>query len=178
MMKRWFLGAVLIILLIAFSFLKQGVHKSSMTDDQEQAAQAAQQAQQNSKAKAAATKQAAIPAAEAAATAPIPAEEIVGDPATAKHHVEVGWIYTAADVVNSDKLQAALAEVRTFAQRSGGTVSAVLVDVDVPTEDRSPAAKGVMDLGVDVDGNSVYANNPSEAPPGALTTTLNGAIKP
>lgn len=182
-MKRWFLGAVLVILVAAFSFLSQGMHKSSLTEDQEtQIAQDAQKAQE-AKAKGAAAKPVAAPpqaspAADASPDTTPPAEDVVGDPATAKHHIEVGWTYEDTDVVNSDKLKAALAEVRTFAQKSGGTVSAVIVDLDVPTGDRSPAAQGVVDLGVNVDGQSVYAQNPSNAAPGTLAAALQGAIKP
>lgn len=181
-MKRWFLGAVLIILVVAFGFLTQGVHKSSLTEDQEQ--QLAQEAQkeQADKAKDAAAKQPAAPASPAAPvsadTATLPAEEIIGDPATAKHHLEVGWVYEDTDVVNSDRLKAALAEARTFAQKSGGAVSAVIVDLDVPAEDRSPAAQGAANLGVSLDGNSVYAQNPAEAAPGALTAALQGTATP
>ena len=176
-MKRWFLGAVLVILVVAFGFLTQGVHKSSLTEDQEtQMAQDAQKAQ-DEKAKAAAAKPATAPATAPGPDSP-PAEEVVGDPTTAKHHIEVGWIYDDANAVDAAKLTAALAEVRTFAQKSGGTASVVLVDLDVPTEDRSPAAQGVVDLGMDVDGSSVYAQNPSDAPPGALTAALQGAVKP
>ena len=177
-MKRWFLGAVLVILVVAFGFLTQGVHKSSLTEDQEtQMAQDAQKAQ-DEKAKAAAAKPATATAPGPDSADTPPAEEVVGDPTTAKHHIEVGWIYDDTNAVDAAKLTAALAEVRTFAQKSGGTASAVLVDLDVPTEDHSPAAQGVVDLGVDVDGSSVYAQNPSEAAPGALTAALQGAIKP
>ena len=179
-MKRWFVGAVLIILVVAFGFLTQGVHKSSLTEDQEtQMAQEAQKAQE-AKEKEAAAKPAGAPASDAASTPidTLPAEEVIGDPATAKYHIQVGWIYNNTDVVNSDKLKAALAEVRTFAQKSGGTTSAVLVDLDVPIEDRSPAAQGVVDLGVDVDDSSIYAQNPSEAVPSTLMAVLQGAIKP
>lgn len=173
-MKRWFLGAVLVILVVAFGFLTQGVHKSSMTEDQEQQAAVDAQKAQADKTKEAAAKQPA----PATADTTLPAEEVIGDPATAKHHIEVGWIYEDTDVVSADKLQSALAEARTFAQKSGGTVSAVLVDLDVPTEDRSAAAQGVVDLGVDVDDNSIYTQNPSDAAPGALTAALQGAAKP
>ncbi len=182
-MKQWFLGAVVLILVAAFGLLSHGMYKSSLTEDQEtQIAQDAQKAQ-DAKAKEAAARQAAAappapPAANASPDTTLLAEEVIGDPATAKHHIEVGWVYQDTDVVNSDKLGADLGEVRTFAQKSGGTVSAVLVDLDVPIEDRSPAAQGVVDLGVDVDGQSVYAQNPSNAAPGALTAALQGAVKP
>ncbi len=182
-MKRWFLGAVLVILVAAFGFLSQGVHKSSLTEDQEtQIAQDAQKAQDAKAKEAAAKPVGATPPVSAAADASpdttLPAEEVVGDPATAKHRIEVGWIYEDTDVVNSGNLKAALGEVRTFAQKSGGTVSAVMVDLDVPTEDRSPAAQNVVDLGVDLDGNSVYGQNPSAAAPGTLGAALQAAIKP
>ncbi len=188
-MKRWFLGAVLVILVVAFGFLTQGVHKSSLTEDQEtQMAQDAQKAQ-DEKAKAAAAKVAAVkpvvtsapsaaPGSDNNSADSPPAEEIVGDPATAKHHIEVGWIYDDTNAVDASKLIAALDEIRTLTRKSGGTASAVLVDLDVPTEDRSPAAQGMVDLGVDVDGSSVYAQNPGDAPPGTLTAALQSAIKP
>lgn len=177
-MKRWFTGAVLIVLVLAFGFLKQGVHKSSMTEDeQQQAAQEAQKAQAD-KAEASAKKTAASAASAAPGADDPPAEEVIGDPATAKHHIQVGWIHNDTDVVDANKLKAALGEVRAFTLQSGGACSVVLVDLDVPAEDRSPAAKGVTDLGVEVDGQSIYNENPSDAAPGTLTTVLQGAIKP
>lgn len=181
-MKRWFWAALLVILVVAFAFLKQGVHRSSLTGDQEQRMMQEAQKAQADKAKEAAKQAAATPPAPPAANASpdttLPAEEVVGDPATAKHHIEVGWIYEDTDVVDAGKLKAALAEVRDFAQKSGGTVSAVLVDLDVPAEDRSPAAQEVVDLGAEMDGQSVYDKNPSAAAPGALTATLQRAVKP
>ena len=176
-MKRWFSVAILIILVVAFGFLKQGVHKSSLTDDQEQQiAQEAQKAQAEKAAKDAATSKAVGKPDTAPEADVLPAEEVIGNSATAKHRIQVGWIYAAGDAVNQNALQSALAEVRTFAQQSGGGTSAVLVDLDVPAEDRSPAARGVTDLGVDMDGQSVYPQNPSTAPPGTLTALLNKAI--
>lgn len=177
-MKRWFLGAVLVVLVLAFGFLKQGVHKSSMTEDeQQQAAQEAQKAQAD-KAEAAAKKTAASAASAAPGADDPPSEEVVGDPATAKHHIQVGWIYSDTDAVDVSKLKAALGEVRTFALQSGGACSVVFVDLDVPAEDRSPAAKGVTDLGVEVDGQNIYDQNPAAAAPGTLAAALQGAIKP
>lgn len=177
-MKRWFLAAVLVVLVLAFGFLKQGVHKSSMTEEeQQQAAQEAQKAQAD-KAEAAAKKTTAPAVSAAPGADDPPAEEVVGDPATAKHHIQVGWIYEDTDAVNSDKLKAVLSVIRTFALQSGGAVSAVIVDADVPAEDRSPAAQGVTDMGVEMDGQSVYDQNPSGTAPGALAAALQGAIKP
>ncbi len=181
-MKRWFWAALLIILVVAFVFLKQGVHRSSLTDAQEQQmakeAQIAQADKAEAAAKQAAATHPASPTTDASPDTTLPAEEVIGDPATARHHIEVGWIYEDTDVVNSGKLKAALAEVRTFAQKNGGTVSAVMVDLDVPTEDRSPAARSVTNLGVEVDGISIHAENPSLPPATALTEVLSSTIKP
>ncbi len=169
-MKRWFLAAVLVVLVLAFGFLKQGVHKSSMTEEeQQQAAQEAQKAQADK----APAKKAAVPAASAAPSPDaLPAEQTIADPATAKHHITVGWVYENTDVVDTGKLKAAFGEVRAFVLQGGGASSVVIVDLDVPTEDRSPAGQAVTSLGVEVDGQSVYDQNPSEAAPGTLTAAL------
>lgn len=113
----------------------------------------------------------------ASAAAPVdgrdPSEEAVGDPATAKRHLLVGWVYDESNQAKPETLAAPLQAVRGYVQRSAGTASAEIANLDVPQEDRSPAAQAVTDLGVSLDGRPLTEGNPSDAP-GAVETALKG----
>lgn len=182
-MNRWFVISGLVILVLALGLLTQGVRKAAPTEAQaQQDAQAAQQAKAKQNPPplpnppAPKASPAEAPAAASGAAGP-PAEETVGDPVKARHHIEVGWIYEEGSAPNADKLNATLDEVRQLARKSGGSISAEIVDLDMPAEDRSPAAQGVTDLGVTVDGQTVSDGNPADAAPGSLAAALGGAIR-
>ena len=149
-MNRWFLIAGVGLLIAALVFLNQGIKKDSPTDEdlQQQARQAQADAQK------VAPKQAA-PSPPGAAPAALPADETVGDPAKAQHHVLVGWSYDEADQANPAILNGPLQVVRDYVNKSGGSVSAEIVNLDIPIADRSPAAKAVTVPGVVVDGKPV-----------------------
>lgn len=163
MMKRAFVAVGVIVLAAALVFLNQGLKKSAQPDhDDDEKAQ--QQAQKPS-------------TAPGDPTAPIPPEETLGDPATAKHHIQVGWVYDEANQLKPETLSVSLQMVREYVKHSGN-VSAEIVDMDVPAEDRSPAAQTVTALGIIVDGKSLYSGNVSgmqggpEIIPGALTSAI------
>ncbi len=94
-MNRLFLIAGLLILVAAMVFLSQGIKRNSPTDeDLQQQAQQAQQDAQKAQQKAAPASTAPVKPSSASA---LPAEETVGNPAGAKHHIQVGWVYDEAD---------------------------------------------------------------------------------
>ena len=55
-----------------------------------------------------------------------------------------------------------LQAIRDYVKQSGGTVSAEIVDLDVPVEDRTPAAQAVTSLGIRMDGHPLFGGNVSE----------------
>jgi hypothetical protein len=157
-MNRLYLIAGVLILIVALVFLSQGIKKASPTDEelQQQAQQDAQKVQKKAP-------PAPVPVKPAlTASSVLPAEEMVGNPATAQHHIQVGWIYDEADQKSPEILTGPLGVIRDYVNKSGGADSAEIVDLDVPTEDRPPAAQAVTDLGVSVDGNPVLPGNFSE----------------
>jgi len=150
-MNRLLIILAIGIAIVALFFLNQGIKKASPTDEDLQQAQEAAQ------------KAAPPPSAPTPTPTPIPAhvqqtllvEETVGDPNTALHHLEVGWIYDEATLAHPEILKAALQKIRNYVQQSQGTTSAEIVDLDVPVEDRSPAARKVQFLGVLLDGKLI-----------------------
>ncbi|MDQ2800221.1 MAG: hypothetical protein M3Y13_11335, partial [Armatimonadota bacterium] len=113
----------------------------------------------------------------------LPPEETPGNPVTAKHHIEVGWIYDETNLKSPETLVVPLQTIRDFVKQQGGTVSAEIVDLDVPNEDRSPAARTVTDLGVRIDDAYSYTNNfsgqvvPQEEITEMLTRQMKAPIK-
>ena len=167
MMKRWLVVAGVALLAAALVFFNMGVKRSALSDhdDDEQP----QQTQTQTSAPASVDTNAALPA-----------EETIGDPAAAKHHVVVGWAYTEGNQRKPETLNDSLQAVRDFAKQSNGAVSAEIADLDVPQEDRSPAARTVTSLGIQVDGQSLYNGDLSTMKGGsriifgALTGAING----
>lgn len=167
-MNRLLIIAGLILLATALVFLNQGVRKSAVPDhdDDEKPAQTQSQAQKP-------------PLTPADPEAVLPPEETVGNPATAKHHIAAGWVYDDENQQKPETLAVPIQAIRDYVNQSEGAVSAEIVDLDVPAEDRSPAAQGVMDLGIHVDGQYLYGGNLSGAPisPGQIMQALDGAIR-
>lgn len=147
-MNRLLVGVGLVALIAALVFLNQGVKKSAVPEQDEDAPQS----------------QTKVPTTPVNAAAALPAEETVGNPATAKHHITVGWIYTEASYSHPEGLAVPLQAVRDVVKNSGGTASAEIVDMDVPAEDRSPAARAVTALGLSVDGKVLFDGNPGDTP--------------
>lgn len=103
-----------------------------------------------------------VPSASAAplpTTDPIPAETSIGNPATAKYHILVGWVYNETYQQDPASLQTALSEILKFAQSRSADVALEIVNLDVPAEDLSPAAQQVTQVGVTVDGKPVVNIN-------------------
>ncbi len=167
-MNRLFVVAGLAILIAALVFLNQGIKKTGLPDSDD-APPAAQSAP--------APAPKAVAATPSAAPAGPPAEQTLGDPATAKHHVLIGWSYNEANQQKPEALAAPIQAVQSYVQKSGGSVSAEIVNTDVPTSDRSPAAKAVAGNGVFVDGKPVFSGDVSGAPPQKVVGAIQAAAK-
>lgn len=169
-MNRFMVIAGLVILGTAVVFLGRGVNQNAVPEPGEDAPPKQSQPKQSPPGT-------PLPGAAGSpgAVTRDPAEETVGDPATAKRHFLVGWVYDEANEAKPETLAAPLQAVRDYVGRGGGTVSAEIVDLDVPQEDRSPGAQAVTDLGVSLDGRALTDGNPSDAP-GAVEAALK-AIK-
>ena len=165
-MNRLFLMIGVGIAIVALLFLSQGIKKASPTDeDLQKLAQEA--AQKNAP---------PTPPAAPAAKAPLaagaqPSEESLGDSAKAKYHIAVGWVYDEANQAHPETLDAPLQVVRDYVAKSQGKISAEIVNIDVPTEDRSPAGQKVTGLGVYIDGRTVISDNPSSRPTNTAAIT-------
>ena len=166
-MNRLFVIAGLVILVIALVFINQGINKAGQPDhDDDAPPPAAQSAPAKAPAKLPAT-----------ATNDLPAEQMVGNPATAKHKIVVGWSYNEANQQKPDTLAGPIKPIQDYAQKTGGTVSAVIVNTDVPASDRSPAAQAVPGNGVFVDGKPVVKGDVSQVPPQQVLGTVQAATK-
>jgi len=163
MMKRGLVVAGLIFLAAALVFLNQGLKKSAVSDHEEH--EEAQQTQQ-------------LPSSPDNPTAVLLPEETIGNPATAKHHIEAGWVYNEANQMKPEMLTVPIHAIREFVNRSGASVSAEIVNLDVPVEDRSPTARAVTGLGMRVDGRPIYGANLSDVPvpEGTIIVRLNDEI--
>ena len=167
-MNRLFVIAGLVILVVALVFLNQGIKKAGVSDDDNAPPPAA--------AKTTAAKPPTAPSSAAAPTA-LPAEQTVGNPATAKHHVLIGWSYNDTNQQKPQALTAPIQAVQNYVQQTGGRVSAEIVNTDVPAADRSPAARGVTGNGVFVDGKPVFRGDISTAPPSQVMGAVGAATK-
>ena len=168
------------LMIVALAFLNQGIHKIAPTEaevDKQQQQLAQKQAEEAQKKNAPPDKPNA-PGNPSAAYDALPSEETIGDPATAQHNIQVGWVYDEANQARPEILIEPLQIIRDYAKSSKGTISAEIVNLDVPAEDRSPAAQPVNDLGIAVDGNPVLAGSFSEMRAAApdITKILDAAV--
>lgn len=169
-MNRLFVIAGLAILIVALVFLNQGIKKAGLPDNDDAPPPAA--------AKAAPTPPVKVPSmTPSAGSATLPEEQTVGDPATAKHHILVGWSYTDANQSKPGALATPLQAIQAYVQKNGGSVSAEIVNTDVPAADRSPAAQGVAGNGVFVDGKPVFTGDVSKAPTQQVVGAIQAATK-
>ncbi len=172
-MNRLFVIAGLVILVVALVFINQGVNKAGQPDHDEDAPPPIAKSAPTTK----------VPATKVPGMTPaaggdqLPAEQTVGDPATAKHKVVVGWSYNEASQQKPDTLAAPIKAVQEYAQKTGGTVSVEIVNTDVPVSDRSPAAQAVTKNGVFVDGKPVVSGDVSAAPPQKVVGAVQAATK-
>ena len=169
-MNRFFVIAGLVILVVALIFLNQGIQKSGRPDSNDAPPPAAQTA--------ASAKPSAPPAAAPGSTpaATLPAEQTVGNPATAKHHIQVGWSYTGSNQQKPQTLTAPLQAIQTYVQQHPGT-AAEIVNTDVPAADRSPAARSVSGNGVFVDGKPILNGDVSRVSPPMVLKAIQAATK-
>ena len=166
-MNRLFVIAGLAILIVALVFINRGVNKAGLPDHDEDAPPPAAKS-------APAQPPTKLPS---TATNDLPAEQTVGNPATAKHKIVVGWSYNEANQQKPNTLDAPIKAIQDYAQKTGGSVSAVIVNTDVPASDRSPAAQAVTGNGVFVDGKPVVKGDVSQAPPQQVLGAVQAATK-
>ncbi len=167
-MNRLLAVAGLAILIAALVFLNQGIKKTGQPDADDDAPPPQAAAQP-------APKAASLPPTVSSST--LPAEQTVGNPATAKHHITVGWSYNENNQKQPGSLATPLQAVQEYVAKSGGTASAVIVNTDVPASDRSPAAQAVTGNGVSVDGKPVLTGDVSAAPPQKVVGAIQAAAK-
>lgn len=166
-MNRLFVIAGLAILIVALVFINRGVNKAGQPDHDEDAPPPAAKA-------APAQPSVKLPS---TATTDLPAEQTVGNPATAKHKIVVGWSYSEASQQKPELLTSPLKAIQGYAQQTGGAVSAEIVNTDVPASDRSPAAQVVTGNGVFVDGKPVIKGDVSAAPPQQVLSAVQAATR-
>lgn len=158
-MKRFIPVLIVLLLIVALIFVNKGISKTAHPDDDDDDSSS----QSSSSAKPATPAPTPASAPGAATGDSLQSEQTVGNPATAKYKITVGWIYDEAMQPNPQALIAALQAVRDDAEHSNGAVSAEIVDLDVPASDLSPAAASVTDLGVMVNGKPIgLPINPGE----------------
>ena len=147
-MRRVGLIAGVLVLVGALAFLNNGIRKNAPSEHDEDQASAQPQHPQS---------------AQAPATPP-PPEEIIGSPSAAKYKVTVGWVYDAATQANPAALAQTLDVARKFAMAHKNKVSLVTADLDVPPEERSPAARAVTQQGFTLNGKPLagQTDNPGE----------------
>ena len=159
-MNRLFVAIGLVILGVGLVYLNQGITKTAPTED---AADQAQKAQE--KAQADVQQKAMISQLTPTGPSNIPQPEMtLGNPATAKHHIKIGWVYDEANLKNPEELATPLQSIAQFVQSQKGNVSAEIADLDIPREDRSPAAQSVTNLGVQFDDSHPFTANLSGPP--------------
>jgi len=83
-----------------------------------------------------------------------PEDVVINNPATAKTRLELGWEYDPTVQAHPEQLQALISMLIRSAQASGGQVSFVAADLDLPKAELSPASKGIPGLGLYINGKS------------------------
>ena len=169
-MRQVGLIAGVLLLIAALALLNNGIGKNAQPDDDDDSGKQAQ-----------AKKAPPPPAPASGAQDAIPPEQTVGNSTTAKYHVTVGWVYDAHNQAAPAALSHALDAVRQIALAHTNTVAAEIVNLDVPAEARSPAARAVGTLGVTVNGSPLngMTDNPGEGKTtdSAIAAGLNAAIR-
>ena len=109
-MNRIFVIIGIIILGVALVYLNQGISKTAPTEEAAEQAQSAQE-------KAAGEEQHKAMITKITPTGPdsVPKpEETVGDPAKAKHHIQVGWVYDETNLKDPEGLMVSMDLVEQF----------------------------------------------------------------
>ena len=166
-MRQFSLIAGVLVLVVALVLLNKGIGRNAQPDDDDANQQTHSQPQ----------KPAAPPLSAQSAKTSIPPEGTIGNPATAKYKITVGWEYDAANQAKPEALTEALAAVAKFVNAQQGTAAAEIADMDVPAAQRSPAAQAVTNLGIAVNGKPVpgLATNMGEG--SATAANIPGALQ-
>jgi len=149
-MRRSLFPLILIAILIGAMFvLNKGMSKnvSKEHDEDEE-----QQQQQKTPPKP------ATPGPSSAAEDPLPPELTLGNPATAKNHLTLGWQYDEALMAHSTMLPQIFQQLKLW-QQGHPDSSLEIVNLDAPKSDLSPYASSVTGLGLALNGNSTFVVN-------------------
>lgn len=146
-MRRFFPVILIAILASAMFVLNQGMKKNAVPDHDDDDDQ--QQQQQ------ATDKPAPKPVTGPNVSDPIPSEITVGNPASAKYRVTLGWTYDEGDAGRQEQAQQTIEAVRSWVT-AHPDASLEVVNLDVPSQDLSPNAASVQSEGLAVNGNSTF----------------------
>ena len=115
---------------MALALLNKGIGKNAQpdTDDDDGNKQAQSQPQ----------KPAAPPPSAPGAKASIPPEGTIGNMATAKYKITVGWQYDPANQAKPEALTQALGAVVQFVNAQKGSAAAEIADLDMPAHSELP----------------------------------------
>lgn len=140
-MKRYLPLVFIAIIIVAITSLNNGIRKTAPKehDDEETA-----QKQKDNK-----------PAEAAPVTDLIPSELIINDPEKAATKATIGWIYDPKTMADPMALRMIAGAIQAWTTSTHGKTSLVMVNLDVPKDQRSPAARNVDQLGLTIDGTSV-----------------------
>lgn len=155
-MKRSIPIIAVVVLVILLVFVKSSLDKAVPSDHAEDKTQTSQ-------------KSSTPPSTASGLETELLPEEFIGS-AGAKYKFTIGWYYDEVNQPNPKPLQDALQAVKQTVMGSDGQASAEIVDVDVPVQDRSPAAQAVTEPGIALNGvmKSASSGNPGEGPLTAL----------
>lgn len=103
-----------------------------------------------------------------------PDELTLGNPATAKTHVTIGYSIDETLQTNPKPLNDVITEAESW-QKSHPTASVQVVDVDIPPSERTAPSSSSVPVGVTVSGasSSKLTGNPGE---GSVNTAAIGAL--
>lgn len=145
------IGIVILICLLAGLNLWQSHSTPSSSDDDDQQTQQ-QTSQQASKS--APNPNATDPVAHLTGdlvTSLVP-EQTIGNPATAKTRVTVGYTFDTATQTDPSKAAAIVGALQSWAQKQGSAASLQIVCVDLPPNQLTNPADASVPLGVTIDG--------------------------
>ncbi len=166
-MKRLAPVIIVLVLIGALAYVNRGISKTAPPDHDDDAPPPAAKATPSPAAKT---------SPPSGADTLLQPEMTAGDWTAAKHKITVGWVYDDVNQHDPKALTDALGAVQQFVTERHGAVAAEIVDLDVPTADRSPVAQTIVNLGVQVDGRAVGpSGNPGES--GVTAEALTQALR-
>ncbi len=150
---RTVLITALLLLIVALAFLNDRINTTSSSGRQKPSAAALQ----------------TLPGKlsghdmETALATDLQPEVTVNDPATADFRVTVGWVFDDSSQPDPTALIRALQTIKRFAGMTFGRMSVQTVDLDVPMQNRSPAARKLTRLGMAINGQTTVLINGKRA---------------